>query len=328
MADKPVGEVVAVDAVLDGLSSPTSSDVYEAMQPFSNDAVGAVAAKRALAGGGGGGSLPNNWTASEDGSVTVNDGAEEGGTDYFILTASEMETFSKFLRVYNLLTLDDAPMVATNDNGDTLFEIDPAANGGDGEVSVSGVPFSSAAPTLAAVIAAGNTAGGAIASVTDPTNAQDAATKASAQAQADAAEQNAKDYAGSLSTGWQTGTGIHLLQGATAGVLVNDADTFYSWAVDANKLVTVNFGVTLAEGTETSGVIVVGFPDLPLGITPIFNRSGALGCLIGGTEYNLFADISGWNPEVTIVPANVPSITDPLLVADRIAGMFSYRAAA
>lgn len=54
MADKPVGEVVEVDAVLDALSSPTSSDVYEALQPYSNDAVAAVAAKRALAGGGGG----------------------------------------------------------------------------------------------------------------------------------------------------------------------------------------------------------------------------------------------------------------------------------
>lgn len=58
MADKPVGEVVAVDAALDALSSPTSSDVYEALGPYSNDAVAAVAAKRAAAGAGGGGSQP------------------------------------------------------------------------------------------------------------------------------------------------------------------------------------------------------------------------------------------------------------------------------
>lgn len=57
MADKPVDEVVQVDAVLDALSSPTSSDVYEALLPYSNDAVAAVAAKRA-AGGAGGGSQP------------------------------------------------------------------------------------------------------------------------------------------------------------------------------------------------------------------------------------------------------------------------------
>lgn len=54
MADKPVSEVVAVDAVLDALSSPTSSDVYEALDAYSTDAVAAVAAKRAAGGGGGG----------------------------------------------------------------------------------------------------------------------------------------------------------------------------------------------------------------------------------------------------------------------------------
>lgn len=70
MADKPVGEVVAVDAVLDALSSPTSSDVYEALQPFSNDAVGAVAAKRALAGGGGnGGSQPVTISETDPGAI-------------------------------------------------------------------------------------------------------------------------------------------------------------------------------------------------------------------------------------------------------------------
>lgn len=53
MADKPVHEVVGVDAVLDGLSSPTSSDVFEAVDLFSSKAVAAVAAQRALAGGGG-----------------------------------------------------------------------------------------------------------------------------------------------------------------------------------------------------------------------------------------------------------------------------------
>jgi hypothetical protein len=57
VADKPVDEVVNVDAVLDALpGSPTSSDVYEATLPFSSDAVAAAAARRALSGGGGGGS--------------------------------------------------------------------------------------------------------------------------------------------------------------------------------------------------------------------------------------------------------------------------------
>jgi hypothetical protein len=55
LADKPVDEVVNVDAVLDALAdSPTSSDVYEATLPFSSDAVAAAAARRSLGGGGGG----------------------------------------------------------------------------------------------------------------------------------------------------------------------------------------------------------------------------------------------------------------------------------
>lgn len=53
MADKPVHEVEGVEAALDGLSSPTSSDVFEAVDLFSSKAVASVAAKRALSGGGG-----------------------------------------------------------------------------------------------------------------------------------------------------------------------------------------------------------------------------------------------------------------------------------
>lgn len=54
MADKPVAEVVDVDAVIDALSpSPTSSDVYEATLPFNPHAVAASAVRRAGEGGGG-----------------------------------------------------------------------------------------------------------------------------------------------------------------------------------------------------------------------------------------------------------------------------------
>lgn len=55
MADKPVAEVVNVDAVIDALApSPTSSDVYEATLPFNPHAVAASAVRRAGEGGGGG----------------------------------------------------------------------------------------------------------------------------------------------------------------------------------------------------------------------------------------------------------------------------------
>jgi hypothetical protein len=48
VADKPVAEVVNVDAVIDALSpSPTSSDVYEATLPFNPHAVAASAVRRA-----------------------------------------------------------------------------------------------------------------------------------------------------------------------------------------------------------------------------------------------------------------------------------------
>lgn len=67
--------------------------------------------------------LPNNWTASEDGSVTVNDGGEYGGTDYFILTAGQQQTFTRFLRVFNEVTLDDCDLIATNDNGELHLRI-------------------------------------------------------------------------------------------------------------------------------------------------------------------------------------------------------------
>lgn len=53
MADKPVHEVEGVDAALDALSSPSSSDVFEAVDLFSSKAVAAVAAKRSLASSGG-----------------------------------------------------------------------------------------------------------------------------------------------------------------------------------------------------------------------------------------------------------------------------------
>lgn len=76
VADKPVGEVVQVDAVLDGLSSPTSSDVYEALGPYSNDATIAAAARRALEGGGAS-SLPTGWTADDPGSGDLD---SNGGT--------------------------------------------------------------------------------------------------------------------------------------------------------------------------------------------------------------------------------------------------------
>jgi hypothetical protein len=80
VADKPVADVVLADAALDALEDPTSSDVYEALQPFSNDAGIAVAASRALSGGGGGGTgLPTGWTQGGDpASVDANGGALDG----------------------------------------------------------------------------------------------------------------------------------------------------------------------------------------------------------------------------------------------------------
>jgi hypothetical protein len=67
LADKPVDEIVNLDAVLDALpGSPTSSDVYEATLPFSSDAVAAVAARRALGGGGGGGAQTQTATVTTD----------------------------------------------------------------------------------------------------------------------------------------------------------------------------------------------------------------------------------------------------------------------
>jgi hypothetical protein len=72
VADKPVDEIVNVDAALDALpGSPTSSDVYEATLPFSSDAVAAAAARRALAGGGGGGG--GGTPAGDTGQVQFND---------------------------------------------------------------------------------------------------------------------------------------------------------------------------------------------------------------------------------------------------------------
>lgn len=275
--------------------------------------------------GDGGGSLPVNWAETGDGGVEVTDPNTE--QVYFKITPADREVFAGFLRAYNGFTVDDCPLEATNDNGDVYFKLKP---NGVGSIEINGITFDPSpqpTPDLAAVIASGNSAGDAITDVTDPTNAQDAATKASTQAQADAAEQNAKDYADGLSTPWQAGTGIHVLQGAVPAVLVNSPATFYSWAVDAIGLVTVNFGAEVDVGTATTDNIVVGFPDLPLGSLPTFNRSGALGCVIGGTEYNLFADISAVETEVTIVPAHVPAIQDPLVHDDRIAGMFSYPAA-
>lgn len=53
MADIPVDEVVDLDAVLDGLTDPTASEVYSAVEDFSNAAVAASAAARAINGGGG-----------------------------------------------------------------------------------------------------------------------------------------------------------------------------------------------------------------------------------------------------------------------------------
>lgn len=276
--------------------------------------------------GGSGGSLPTNVEWDED-ALTVHEASDSGPFTPNLFQLKTLLSGGLQLSVKVAAFFTDA-FTTYNENGDPLLESDPLANGGDGEVRISGFPFSPSTPNLAAVIAAGNTADNAIAGVTDPTNAQDAATKASAQAQADAAQQNAEDYADSLSTPWQAGTGIHVLQGATPAVLVNSSDTFYSWAVDANGLVTVNFGALVDVGTATTDIVVVGFPDLPLGSIPTFNRSGALGCLIGGTEYNLFADISSVETEVQIVPAHVPQITDPLIHDDRIAGMFSYPAAA
>lgn len=49
-----VPQLVEIDALLDGLMSSPTLDVYEAMLPYDGDMVAAAAAHRALAGGGGG----------------------------------------------------------------------------------------------------------------------------------------------------------------------------------------------------------------------------------------------------------------------------------
>lgn len=48
-----VPQIDEIDALLDGLSSPTSLEVYAAMLPYDGDMVAAVGVRRALAGGGG-----------------------------------------------------------------------------------------------------------------------------------------------------------------------------------------------------------------------------------------------------------------------------------
>lgn len=104
--------------------------------------------------GGGGGSIPSpEWTLSPDGSLVVANYIDDpdNPTTYFSLTAVTREVFAAVMRVYSSLTLDDAPMVATSDNGPTCFEIDPT---GDGVVNIGGSDATAALAQLADLLTA------------------------------------------------------------------------------------------------------------------------------------------------------------------------------
>jgi hypothetical protein len=127
MADIPVVEVEAVDAVLDGLTTPTSSEVYSAVDPFSNAAVASAAASRAIAGGSGG-STPNLAAVLTEG----NDGGTAG-----LVNTGEITTGGS-----SLYTEDGSIEVGT---GSVIFA-GGGANGGTIVAEGSHLKFTGNAP--------------------------------------------------------------------------------------------------------------------------------------------------------------------------------------
>jgi hypothetical protein len=106
VADKPVAEVVNVDAVIDALSpSPTSSDVYEATLPFNPHAVAASAVRRA---GEGGASFPATWTVDPSGALTV-----------------EMLVDATTLGILQAAGATQSAILVKDGDGDTYFRVSP-----------------------------------------------------------------------------------------------------------------------------------------------------------------------------------------------------------